>query len=59
MHDLPRIIKEAFHIATTGRPGPVVIDIPKDMVQRNVSDLIDVQMIYQDTSQLQPNHTTN
>ncbi|WP_102345358.1 acetolactate synthase large subunit [Bacillus sp. Marseille-P3661] len=29
--DLPRIIKEAFHIATTGRPGPVLIDIPKDM----------------------------
>ncbi|WP_218839260.1 biosynthetic-type acetolactate synthase large subunit [Evansella halocellulosilytica] len=28
--DLPRIIKEAFHIATTGRPGPVLIDIPKD-----------------------------
>ncbi|MBY6085329.1 acetolactate synthase large subunit [Priestia flexa] len=31
--DLPRIIKEAFHIATTGRPGPVLIDIPKDMAQ--------------------------
>ena len=30
--DLPRIIKEAFHIATTGRPGPVVIDLPKDMI---------------------------
>ena len=28
--DIPRIIQEAFHIATTGRPGPVVIDIPKD-----------------------------
>ncbi|MEY3006228.1 MAG: hypothetical protein RI942_570 [Pseudomonadota bacterium] len=28
--DLPGIIKKAFHIATTGRPGPVVIDIPKD-----------------------------
>ncbi|GAA3327826.1 hypothetical protein GCM10020331_069330 [Ectobacillus funiculus] len=27
--DLPRIIKEAFHIASTGRPGPVVIDLPK------------------------------
>ena len=29
--DLPRIIHEAFQIATTGRPGPVVIDIPKDV----------------------------
>ena len=28
--DIPHIIKKAFHIATTGRPGPVVIDIPKD-----------------------------
>lgn len=29
-NDIPRIMKEAFHIARTGRPGPVVIDIPKD-----------------------------
>ncbi|MCZ6714967.1 MAG: biosynthetic-type acetolactate synthase large subunit [Deltaproteobacteria bacterium] len=29
--DLARIIKEAFHIATTGRPGPVVVDLPKDV----------------------------
>jgi acetolactate synthase-1/2/3 large subunit len=29
--DLPRILHEAFYIATTGRPGPVVIDIPKDV----------------------------
>ncbi|MCI5763857.1 acetolactate synthase 3 large subunit [Actinobacillus porcinus] len=30
--DIPAIIKKAFYIASTGRPGPVVIDIPKDMV---------------------------
>ena len=29
--DIPRIVAEAFHIANTGRPGPVVIDIPKDI----------------------------
>ena len=31
--DLPRIIKEAFYIASTGRPGPVLVDIPKDVQQ--------------------------
>ncbi|MGM0775017.1 MAG: acetolactate synthase large subunit [Bacillota bacterium] len=31
VEDLPRIVKEAFHIATTGRPGPVLVDIPKDL----------------------------
>ena len=29
--DLPRIIKEAFYVASTGRPGPVLVDIPKDV----------------------------
>jgi acetolactate synthase I/II/III large subunit len=29
--DLPRVVAEAFHVATTGRPGPVLIDVPKDV----------------------------
>ena len=29
--DIPRIVLEAFHVATTGRPGPVLIDVPKDV----------------------------
>jgi len=33
VQDLPRVVAEAFHIATTGRPGPVLIDIPKDVQQ--------------------------
>ncbi len=33
VHDLPRIFKEAFHLARSGRPGPVIIDIPKDIQQ--------------------------
>ena len=31
--DLPRIMHEAFHVARSGRPGPVVVDLPKDVVQ--------------------------
>jgi len=32
-NDLPRVIKEAFYIAATGRPGPVLVDIPKDVMR--------------------------
>jgi len=29
--DIPRVVAEAFHVATTGRPGPVLVDVPKDI----------------------------
>lgn len=55
--DLPKIIKEAFYIATTGRPGPVLIDIPKDMT------ISEAEFDYQEEINLpgyqptiQPNH---
>jgi acetolactate synthase-1/2/3 large subunit len=38
--DIPRVVKEAFHVATTGRPGPVIIDVPKD-VQNKVIAVLD------------------
>ena len=34
--DLPRVFKEAFHIASTGRPGPVLIDIPVDIQENEI-----------------------
>jgi acetolactate synthase-1/2/3 large subunit len=34
--DLPRVFKEAFHVASTGRPGPVLVDVPKDVQQREI-----------------------
>ena len=34
VNDIPRIVKEAFYIAQTGRPGPVVIDVPKNVQQQ-------------------------
>ena len=39
--NIPQIVKEAFHIATSGRQGPVVIDIPKDLT--NPDDLFDYE----------------
>ena len=33
VHDIPRVFKEAFHLARSGRPGPVIIDLPKDVQQ--------------------------
>ncbi|MER7974521.1 acetolactate synthase large subunit [Streptomyces sp. NPDC096080] len=35
--DIPRVVAQAFHLATTGRPGPVLVDIPKDVLQERAA----------------------
>lgn len=54
--DIPRIITEAVHIATTGRPGPIVIDLPKDVSEMKTSFYYDPEVTlpsYQPT--IEPN----
>lgn len=57
IEDIPRIVKEAFYIASSGRPGPVLIDIPKDVAASVVKPPEEQEMVlpgYQPT--LQPNY---
>lgn len=44
LKDIPRIVREAFHIARSGRPGPVVIDIPKDFQEGRFTPDFNVEM---------------
>lgn len=44
VEDMARVVKEAFHIATSGRPGPVLIDVPKDVQVANTVPDYDVPM---------------
>ena len=62
VNDLARIVKEAFHIAQTGRPGPVLIDIPKN-VQLEVTDFIYPDSVdlpgYKPLLEPNPSHVAN
>ncbi len=55
--DIPRVVAEAFHVATTGRPGPVVVDVPKDIAMQEMDwywpEAIDLPG-YQPTTEGQP-----
>ena len=44
INDIPRIVKEAFHIAQSGRPGPVLIDLPKNIQQQKGQPIFPAQV---------------
>jgi acetolactate synthase I/II/III large subunit len=44
VRDLPRVLAEAFHIARSGRPGPVLVDVPKDIQQAAFEGDFDVEI---------------
>jgi acetolactate synthase-1/2/3 large subunit len=44
VNDLPRVIKEAFYIARSGRPGPVLVDVPKDVQLAEFTGSFDVKL---------------
>lgn len=55
--DIPRVVAEAFHVATTGRPGPVLVDVPKDIAMQEMDwywpEAIDLPG-YRPTTESQP-----
>src|SRR5204863_325257 len=42
--DIARVMKEAFYLATTGRPGPIIVDVPKDLQNRLIVPDYDAPM---------------
>jgi acetolactate synthase-1/2/3 large subunit len=58
VEELPRIFKEAFHLARSGRPGPVVIDIPKDVQQKKFRPVFPTTVAFRNPSiSLEPRAT--
>jgi acetolactate synthase-1/2/3 large subunit len=59
VNELPRIFKEAFHLARSGRPGPVVIDIPKDVQQAKFQPVYPATVEFRSTYANATQHATD
>lgn len=49
--DIPRVIKEAFRVASSGRPGPVLVDIPKDLFLEKIEYPEDMKLVVQNKNE--------
>src|SRR4051812_32285193 len=59
VRDLPRIFKEAFYLARSGRPGPVVIDIPKDVQQAKFQPVFPATVEFRSSYATATQHATD
>ena len=59
IHELPRVFKEAFHLAKSGRPGPVLIDIPKDVQQAKFTPVYPDKIEFRSTYATATTHATD
>ena len=59
VHELPKIFKEAFHLARSGRPGPVVIDIPKDVQQAKFQPVFPTTVEFRSSYATATQHATD
>jgi acetolactate synthase-1/2/3 large subunit len=59
IHELPRVFKEAFYLAKSGRPGPVLIDIPKDVQQAKFTPVYPDRIEFRSTYATATTHATD
>jgi acetolactate synthase-1/2/3 large subunit len=59
VHDIPRVFKEAFQLARSGRPGPVIIDLPKDVQQAKFQPVYPPSVEFRNPYAMATQHATD